>query len=125
MATTARNHLQQIIESAIDFAIIVTDLNGIVTEWNDGATNVFGWTREEIAGRTIECIFTLEDIRIDRAQEEMRLATADGRAEDERWHMRKDGSRFWASGEMMPLRDETGTHHGYVKILRDRTRQHE
>ncbi|RZI54489.1 MAG: PAS domain S-box protein [Pseudomonas sp.] len=125
MATTARTHLQQIIESSIDFAIIVTDLNGTVTDWNQGATNVFGWTSEEIAGQTIERIFTLEDRRIDRAQEEMRLSVADGRAEDERWHMRKDGSRFWASGEMMPLRDETGAHQGYVKILRDRTRQHE
>ena len=125
MATTAQHHLRQIIESAIDFAIVVTDLNGIVTDWNQGATNVFGWTREEIAGKTIECIFTPEDRRIDRAQEEMRLSIAEGRGEDERWHLRKDGSRFWASGEMMPLRNETGAHQGYVKILRDRTRQHE
>ena len=55
----------------------------------------------------------------------MRRSIAHGRGEDERWHLRKDGSRFWASGEMMPLRDDLGTHRGYVKILRDRTRQHE
>ncbi|RYG58189.1 MAG: PAS domain S-box protein [Alphaproteobacteria bacterium] len=125
MATTAQNHLQQIIESAIDFAIVVTDLNGIVTDWNKGAAKVFGWKNEEIVGHTIERILTPEDRRIDRAQEEMQLSITEGRAEDERWHLRKDGSRFWASGEMMPLRDEKGAHHGYVKILRDRTRQHE
>ncbi|RZI69776.1 MAG: PAS domain S-box protein, partial [Pseudomonas sp.] len=70
MATTARHHLNQIIESAIDFAIVVTDLNGDVTDWNQGATNVFGWETEEIVGKTIECIFTPEDKRIERAQEE-------------------------------------------------------
>ena len=125
MAATVRHHLNQITESAIDFAIVVTDLDGLITDWNRGATNVFGWKQEEIVGRTIECIFTPEDLTIRRAQEEMRLSVADGRAEDERWHLRKDGSRFWASGEMMPLRDEMGAHQGYVKILRDRTRQHE
>jgi hypothetical protein len=51
----------------------------------------------------------------------MHVALAEGRAADERWHVRKDGSEFWASGELMPLRREDGTRHGYVKILRDRT----
>ncbi|RZI54670.1 MAG: PAS domain S-box protein, partial [Pseudomonas sp.] len=125
MATTSRHHLQQIIDSAIDFAIVVTDLSGMVTDWNEGAAKVFGWKHEEIFGRTINCIFTPEDRAIGRAEEEMRLSIVDGHAEDERWHLRKDGGRFWASGEMMPLRDEAGVHQGYVKILRDRTRQHE
>ena len=55
---------------------------------------------------------------------EMRLARDLGRANDERWHMRKDGSRFWGMGEMMPLRDEADRQVGYLKILRDRTGQH-
>jgi PAS domain S-box-containing protein len=67
MANTARHHLQQIIESAIDFAIIATDLDGVVTDWNQGAKNVFGWEHDEIAGRSIECIFTPEDRAIQRA----------------------------------------------------------
>jgi PAS domain S-box-containing protein len=125
MAMTPRHHFQQIIESAIDFAIIVTDLDGLVTDWNEGARKVFGWESEEVMGQTIECIFTPEDKKTGRAQEEMRLSIAEGQAENERWHLRKDGIRFWASGKMMPLRDETGAHQGYVKILRDRTRQHE
>ena len=49
-----------------------------------------------------------------------------GRAEDERWHLRKDGTRFWASGLMMRFEDEgTGEHIGYLKILRDRTEHHQ
>ena len=54
---------------------------------------------------------------------EMRTALQTGRANDERWHLRKDGSRFWAAGEMMPLRGEDEAHLGFLKILRDSTPQ--
>ncbi|PYE77910.1 PAS domain S-box-containing protein [Xylophilus ampelinus] len=122
---TARPPLQDVIDSAIDFAVIVTDLNGTVTDWNAGAERILGWRREGIVGTSIERIFTVEDRAIGRAQEEMRVAVSEGRANDERWHLREDGARFWASGEMMPLRQEDGTHQGYVKVVRDRTRQHD
>ncbi|TXN47761.1 PAS domain S-box protein [Methylobacterium sp. WL7] len=116
-----RSHLQHVIESAIDFAIVVTDLDGIVTDWNAGAENIFGWRSGEILGASSDCIFTARDRAAGRPSEERRVALAEGRAADERWHVRKDGSEFWASGELMPLRREDGTRHGYVKILRDRT----
>jgi PAS domain S-box-containing protein len=122
---TARHHLQNVIESAIDFAVIVTDLEGVVTDWNAGAENIFGWRREEIVGVSGERVFTAEDRAAGRVRDEMRTALAEGRASDERWHLRKDGRRFWASGELMPLRREDGAHQGYVKIVRDRTRQQE
>jgi len=118
-------HLQNIIESAIDFAVIVTDLQGIVTDWNTGAEHILGWHRNDMIGASAARFFTPEDVATGRLQDEMRIARTAGRATDERWHLRKDGTRFWASGELMPLRDEAGTHHGYVKILRDRTTQRE
>ncbi|HSU22477.1 MAG TPA: PAS domain S-box protein [Variovorax sp.] len=121
----ARHHLQQVIESAIDFAIVVTDRDGVITDWNKGAELILGWRSEDIVGASVACIFTPDDRARGRPQEEMRLAIADGRASDERWHQRRDGSRFWASGELMPWRDADSVHLGYVKILRDRTRQHE
>jgi len=121
----ARPHLRSIIESAIDFAIVVTDPHGIVTDWNSGAETVFGWQSEEIVGAPVDRIFTSEDRAVDQSGKEMRTALAEGQAADERWHLRKDGRRFWASGEVMPLRGEDGTHHGFVKIARDRTRQRE
>ncbi|MBI0539698.1 PAS domain S-box protein [Roseomonas sp. KE2513] len=74
-------------------------------------------------GQTAERFFTPEDHAADRIGTEMRLAVEHGRASDERWHLRKDGSRFWASGEMMPLADERGPL-GFLKILRDRTPEH-
>ena len=114
-----------VFDSAIDFGIVVTDCDGLVTDWNTGAERVLGWTAGEMRGQPADRIFTPEDRADGRVETEMRLARDEGRASDERWHLRKDGSRFWSSGEMMPLRDEDGRHVGFTKILRDRTAEHE
>ncbi|WP_312404572.1 PAS domain S-box protein [Brevundimonas sp.] len=118
-------HFREIIESAIDFAIIATDRDGVVTDWNSGAERIFGWRRVEMAGNPVDRIFTPEDIASERPRIEMSQSLAEGRANDERWHLRKSGERFWASGELMPLRSDTGEHRGFVKIVRDRTEPHE
>ena len=104
---------QAIFESAVDFAIIGLGTDGLITDWNSGAERTFGWTAEEISGQPADRFFTPEDQAADRAGVEMRCSLAEGRATDERWHLKKDGSRFWANGEMMPLRSEDGSHIGY------------
>ena len=116
---------QTIFDSAVDFAIIATGRDGRVTDWNAGAERILGWTLDEMRGETVERIFTPEDRAVDRAGTEMRLALEYGRASDERWHLRQDGGHFWASGEMMPLRDGQDVHVGFLKILRDRTAEHQ
>ncbi len=116
---------QAIFDSAVDFAIIAMDRAGRVTDWNRGAERIFGWSAEEVRGEPADRLFTPEDRAKDRAGVEMRCALEAGRANDERWHVRKDGSRFWASGEMTPLRGDDGAHLGYLKILHDRTAEHE
>jgi len=121
-AATARRH-RAIFESALDFAIIASDTEGRITDWNSGATRIFGWTAAEMAGEAADRIFTAEDRTKDRPAAEMRYALETGRASDERWHLRQDGSRFWADGELMPLRDGGGAHLGFLKMLRDRTEQ--
>ncbi len=115
---------RQILDSARDYAIISFSLDGLVTSWNEGACAVLGWTEAEMLGQPPDRFFTPEDNAQDFPREEMRLALARGHASDERWHLRKDGRRFWASGEMTPLKDEAGRVQGFVKILRDRT-EHE
>ncbi|WP_419900314.1 PAS domain S-box protein [Roseomonas sp. USHLN139] len=117
-------HRRQILDSATDFAIISLDLQGIVTGWNAGAVNTMGWAEAEMLGKPAKLFFTPEDCASGVVGAEMDLARRAGRAADERWQLRKDGSQFWASGEMMPLRDERGDHIGYLKVLRDRTEQH-
>lgn len=121
--TDRERFLKAVLESAVDFAIISLDLDGMVTSWNAGAERILGWTAEEIRGRPADVFFTPEDRHAGIAQKEMEAALQEGRGIDERWHLRKDGTRFWASGEMMPLTDEEGTIQGFIKILRDRTGQ--
>ena len=112
---------ERILDSATDYAIVATDPEGRVTRWNTGAERILGWTQAEMLGREVDAFFTPEDRANERPETEMRLATENDSAPDERWHLRKDGTRFWASGEMMPLRSEGGEVLGFVKILRDRT----
>jgi PAS domain S-box-containing protein len=121
-ASEARN--RQILDSATDYAIIAFDPQGRVTRWNEGAHRVLGWTEEEMLGECADRFFTPEDVAAGRPETEMRIALKEGHATDERWHQRKGGERFWASGEMTVLRDEAGQATGFVKVLRDRTEQH-
>jgi PAS domain S-box-containing protein len=112
-----------IFQSAVDFGIVAMDRDGTIVDWNSGAAQIFGWSAAEAVGQNVALIFTQNDRDHDRPNIELREALALGRANDERWHLRRDGSVFWANGEMMPLRDAAGAHVGYLKILRDRTDQ--
>jgi PAS domain S-box-containing protein len=111
-----------VVQSSTDFAIFTMDANGMTTSWNLGAERLFGYAADEMLGRTSDVIFIPEDRAEGASKKERSEAHANGRAADERWHQRKDGSRFWASGLLMPLR---GGDAGFVKITRDRTEQHQ
>jgi PAS domain S-box-containing protein len=91
--------------------------------WNSGAERVFGYSPEEITGQPSAILFTTEDRQRDMPLKEMETAREEGRAADERWHLRKDGTRFYVSGVLSPLYDGDGTVTGYVKIARDLTQQ--
>jgi len=112
---------ERILDSAVDHAIVATDPEGRVTRWNIGAEQILGWTEAEMLGRSIAAFLTPEDRADGRLEVEMDLALAQGSTPDQRWYLRKDGRRFWASGELMPLRTEHGETIGFLKILRDRT----
>ena len=114
-----------VVESATDFAIVTTDMAGVITGWYTGAENLLGWSRDEAIGRPAAMFFTDEDQAVGVPEAEMGTALAKGRAPDERWHRRMDGSRFFAIGALLPKRDEAGTLLGFLKILRDRTDEFE
>ncbi len=112
---------QSILDSAIDHAIITLDGDGLITGWNAGAESILGYVEAEILGRSGEIVFTSEDRANNRFATEMRRAFEAGSANNERWHVRRDGTRFWASGTMLPLLDEDGQPHGFLNIMRDQT----
>ncbi|MFD0666410.1 hybrid sensor histidine kinase/response regulator [Ramlibacter sp. MAHUQ-53] len=116
-------HYWQIVASAIDYAIVALTKDACVTSWNLGAQRITGWSEAEMLGQGVERLFLPEDREAGVPGRECALALKDGRAINERWHLRKDGSRFWASGEMMRLLGDDGQVRGFLKIVRDRTEQ--
>ena len=110
-----------LMENVKDFAIFMLDPEGRIISWNTGSQRILGYEEPEIIGQPFARIFTPEDIDRKRPEFELQAARDSGRAEDERWHQRKDGSRFWASGVVTPLVDENGNLQGFAKILRDIT----
>lgn len=112
--------LQLLIENARDFAIVMMDTQECIVLWNTGAENMLGWQGTDIIGQPAALFFTPEDRAAGAPEKEFRTAREQGRAEDERWHIRKDGSRFWGSGLVQPVYD-SGELHGYLKIFRDLT----
>ncbi|WP_052672253.1 PAS domain S-box protein [Aliterella atlantica] len=119
----SESRFRLMVESAKDYAIFTLDLDGIITSWNSGAENLLGYAEAEIIGCNGCIIFTPEDREQGQDKREQEIALTQGRAENERWHVRKDGSYFWGSGLMMPLQDEAGIRQGFIKIMQDKTAQ--
>ena len=118
----SKEQLRLLSESFHDFAIFTTDVYGNIMTWNPGAKNIFRYDEREIIGRNARILFVEEDQAQGVPELEMETAQKKGRAADERWHLRKDGSRFYASGIMAPLRDGDVLI-GFAKIARDLTKQ--
>ena len=114
-----RERSQLVAETMTDFAILTLDPEGRITSWNPGARNVFGYSPEEAIGQHFSLLFTEADRAAGIPEEELKTARERGRAPDERWMRRKDGSPFFASGVSAPLR--AGQAQGYAKICRDMT----
>src|SRR5262245_9143719 len=113
--------LRLLVENVKDYALFVVDADGRVRTWSAGAERLLGYREDEIVGRSAECFFTPEDAQRGVPRAEMEKALTAGRSEDDRWHVRKDGARFWSNGVTTPLRDEHGTLRGFAKVMRDRT----
>ncbi len=111
--------MRLVAESTRDYAIIVIDDEQKITSWNKGAETIFGYSKQEAEGRAFDFIFTREDRAAGIPDQELAKARQEGRSEDERWHQRKDGSRFYCSGEVTLLRGSG--FRGFVKIARDLT----
>ncbi|AVS81653.1 histidine kinase [Paracidovorax avenae] len=115
--------LRLVIENAVEYAIFSTDLDRRITTWNSGAERILGYSENEAVGQLADMIFTPEDRAAGAPLSETSTALATGGALDDRLHQRKDGSRFWASGALMPMHDDADTVVGFVKILRDQSDQ--
>lgn len=111
----------QIIDSLQDYSIFTFDKNLIINSWSSGSTKIFGYETEEVIGEPFNLIFTEEDLINGIPKREIETALKEGRATDNRWHIAKDKSLFYAYGLVFPLIGMDGEMLGYVKILRDLT----
>jgi two-component system, chemotaxis family, CheB/CheR fusion protein len=119
----SEERLRLLVDSVADYAIFSIDLEGRVDSWNSGAARVFGYTEAEAIGQHTGAMFTPEDRETGAPEAELGKAREQGIAADERWHVRKDGSRFYASSAVTPLRDRGGQLVGFVKIAHDLTQR--
>jgi PAS domain S-box-containing protein len=114
-----------LMECVADYAIFLMNADGRVAAWNLGAERLFGYREKEALGLPFDRFFVPEDVERGVPQKELRAAVQHGRAGDDKWHLRKDGTRFWVSGSTTALRDDDGNLRGFAKVTRDRTEQRE
>jgi PAS domain S-box-containing protein len=113
--------ISELLNQERDHALILLDVDARIIGWHMGAEQLFGYQVEEILGEQLDRIFVPEDRARGEPQLERELAIRVGKAEDDRWTLRKDGSRFWANGILTGLRNQQNTLVGFAKIVRDRT----
>jgi PAS domain S-box-containing protein len=110
-----------LLEGVTDYAIFMLDANGIITSWNVGSERILGYREAEIIGQPFEYLFMPEAIERDLPKQVLKMAINEGFSRENRWHVRKDGSHFWAHCFITPLRDEAGNLRGFSKIMQDIT----
>ncbi|NDP28351.1 MAG: PAS domain S-box protein [Flavobacterium sp.] len=111
----------QIIDSLLEYSIFTIDNEFRINSWSSGSTKIFGYETEEVIGKPFGLIFTDEDLKNNVPKDEIETALKEGRATDNRWHITKDKTLFYAYGLVFPLIGLEGELLGYVKILRDLT----
>jgi PAS domain S-box-containing protein len=108
-----------LVNSVVDYGIIMLDTEGRISSWNTGAERILGYGAPEVLGRHFSLFYYREDVALGKPQQEIDSASSIGRHEDEGWRIRKDGSRFWANVIVAAIRDSSGQLLGFSKIMRD------
>jgi PAS domain S-box-containing protein len=117
--------MEKMLDAITDYEVIRVDPDGVVQSWNPGAQRLKQYRGDEVIGRHVSMFYTAEDARSGQADREMSAAQRAGRYETEGWRVRKDGTKFWASVIISPIRDDAGDLVGYVKVSRDLTERRE
>lgn len=118
---TPEQLLEAFVSANQQYAFLCMDPSGVITSWSGAAEDVFGYTQAEMVGRSAAQLFAPEDRERGFVEHELQVAASAGHAEDDRWHVRKDGARVWVIGVTQAIRNQDGSLAGFVKVARDRT----
>jgi PAS domain S-box-containing protein len=116
---------RRLVDSILDYGILMIDTDGTIRTWNPGAEHVKGYTADEAIGQNFSMFYTREQRDAHYPEHELEVAATTGQFEDEGWRVRKDGSKFWANVVITALRDESGSLVGFSKVTRDLTDREE
>jgi formate hydrogenlyase transcriptional activator len=108
-----------------DYALFLLDVDGLIVDWYSGAERIYGHKGDEVVGRHIALLYQEEPDPLTESQQELKRSEAEGHFGNEGWHVRKDGSRFWANVITMALRDANGELQGFARVVRDFSARHE
>ena len=108
-----------------DYALFLLDTKGCVVAWYSGAARIYGHKEDEALGQHVCFLYPNEDTLTSKLQEELKRTASEGHFGNEAWHVRKDGSRFWANVITMALKDEKGDLQGFARVVRDFSERHE
>jgi len=120
----SERNFRLLVENVVDYALYMLDPTGIITSWNIGGERIKGYSPDEIVGRHFSCFYTEADRANGKPAVALGIALNQGRYEEEGWRVRKDGTYFWASVVIDPIR-EGGRLVGFAKITRDITERRE
>jgi PAS domain S-box-containing protein len=121
MRVSAEQLLLVMADQTKELAVTLLDVDGVIRWWGSGAEQIFGISKKDAVGSHTSRLFTPEDVALGLPEHEIAVAKANSSAEDDRWLLRGDGSRFWATGLMVALRNDKGDLLGFGKVMRNRT----
>ncbi len=118
---TSEERYHLMVEEVQDYAILYLNKEGIVENWNKGAEKIKGYQADEIVGKNFSIFYTQHDRDDNLPQKLLKLAHDNGRALQQGWRMRKDGTPFWASVVITAVHDENNEVIGFSKVTHDLT----
>jgi PAS domain S-box-containing protein len=115
----SERNFRLLVSGVTDYALYMLDPTGTITNWNTGGERIKGYAPEEIIGQHFSRFYTTADQAAGRPARALQQAVEHGRYEEEGWRVRKDGTLFWASVIIDPIRDDEQRLVGFAKITRD------
>jgi formate hydrogenlyase transcriptional activator len=107
-----------------DYALFLLDMDGLIVAWYAGAERIYGYKSDEVAGKHVSLFYPDENAQRE-VQATLNRAADEGHVAGEGWHLKKDGSRFWANVITLALKDQDGDLQGFARVVRDFSDRHQ